>query len=206
MRPSTGFGGWRIVGVTAAAVGLMTATILAAKGASEEAFHLLLRATALASLVLFLSAFLAAPLHQLHATRAFSWMRANRRYLGVSFAVSHFVHLAAILILVRISDTFSGKLEISTVLGGGLAYLFLAAMVATSFDRTAARLGPRAWKALHTTGMYFLWFVFFITYLPRAAHSPFYVAIVVALLGAIALRALRRLRPGRAARPVRSVA
>jgi hypothetical protein len=197
MRANGSIGGWPIVGAAAAAVGLMTAVILLATGASEEGFHLLLRATALTSLALFLSAFLAAPLQQLRPTAAFAWMRANRRYLGVSFAVSHFVHLAAILTLVRSSESFSGELEASTLLGGGLAYVFLAAMTATSFDRTAAWLGPRRWKALHTTGVYYLWFVFFITYLPRAAHSLFYIGIVLLLVAAIALRVLRRLRPAR---------
>lgn len=197
MGRDQGVGGWRIVGVTAVAIALMTVAILVATGASEEGFHLLLRATALTSLLLFLSAFLAAPLHQLRPRPAFAWMRANRRYLGVSFAVSHFVHLAAIVTLLRSSARFSEELETSSLVGGGLAYVFLAAMTATSFDRTAAWLGPRRWKSLHTTGVYYLWLIFFITYLPRASESSLYVLIVALLVAALALRVLGRFTVGR---------
>jgi sulfoxide reductase heme-binding subunit YedZ len=200
MGANRSLSGWPIVGVAALAVALMTAVILVSTGASEEGFHLLLRATALTSLILFLSAFVAAPLRQLYPTRAFAWMRRNRRYLGVSFAVSHAVHLAAILTLVRVSETFADQLEASTVIGGGLAYAFIAAMTATSFDRTAAWLGPRRWKILHTTGVYYLWVIFFVTYLPRAARSFVYVAIVGVLAAAMALRILRRLGPTRRTR------
>ncbi len=83
------------------------------------------------------------------------------------------------------------------MLGGGLAYVFLAAMTATSFDRTAAWLGPRAWKALHTAGVYYLWLIFFVTYLPRLGQSVIYVLIVGLLVAAMALRVSRRLRGGR---------
>ena len=33
---------------------------------------------------------------------------------------------------------------------GGIGYAFIIAMAATSFDRTAAAIGPRAWRILHT--------------------------------------------------------
>lgn len=36
------------------------------------------------------------------------------------------------------------RVNIITWVGGGLAYVFIAAMTATSFDRTAALIGPRA--------------------------------------------------------------
>jgi hypothetical protein len=61
-------------------------------------------------------------------------------------------------------------------------------MVATSFDRTAAWLGPRRWSALHTAGMYWLWFIFFASFAPKSPSSPLYAALALGLLAALALR------------------
>ena len=71
------------------------------------------------------------------------WQRRNRRYLGVSFAVSHFIHPGVILALAALDRELFWKLtNITTIVLAGAAYLFIAAMTATSFDRTAAWLGP----------------------------------------------------------------
>src|SRR5439155_1728729 len=78
---------------------------------------------------------------------------------------------------------------------GGIAYAFLAAMTATSFDRTAAWLGPRRWSRLHTTGAYYLWAIFFVSFAPRVLQSPLYWPFAIVLLAAFVLRLSdRRLR------------
>ena len=114
------------------------------------------------------------------------WLLRNRRYLGVSFAVSHVIHLLAIIALTRAAADFS--INAVTLVGGGLAYVFLAAMTATSFDRTAAWLGPWAWRRLHITGMYYNWFIFAQSYAPRAAQSLAYVPVAFICFAAIGLR------------------
>src|SRR4051812_35990758 len=98
-----------------------------------------LRATARTSLVLFVMAFTAGALAELLPSQATRWQRRNRRYLGVSFAVSHFIHLGVILALASVDQALFWKLtNISTIVLAGSAYLFIAAMAATSFDHTAA--------------------------------------------------------------------
>jgi len=164
----------------------LMALILATAGAGDAGLHLGIRATAQTSFVLFTGAFIASALHRAWPTPLSRWLLANRRYLGVSFAVSHFIHLAFIVALTLTSTEF--KLNAATVVVGGGAYMFIAAMTATSFDRTAAWMGPRAWRRLHTIGVYYIWTVFFISYAPRAIRSPAYVPIVLVLLGAITLR------------------
>ena len=67
-------------------------------------------------------------------------------------------------------------------------------MAATSFDRTAAWLGRRRWKVLHTVGGYYLWFVFLFTYLGNTARAPWLFAPVVLLLAVLAVRLYARLR------------
>jgi sulfoxide reductase heme-binding subunit YedZ len=69
-----------------------------------------------------------------------------------------------------------------------LGYAFIIAMTATSFDRTAALIGPTAWRWLHTAGAYFIWFDFAKSIFPRAIHSPFYSVFGAALVLALGLR------------------
>src|SRR5207302_1330946 len=124
------------------------------------------------------------------------WMRANRRYLGVSSAASHATHLLAIFALGGWS--LAGvvtRAGVPAAALGGIAYAFLAAMTATSFDRTAAWLGPRRWSRLHTTGAYYLWAIFFVSFAPRVLQSPLYWPFAIVLLAAFVLRLSdRRLR------------
>src|ERR1041384_7343453 len=93
--------GWRIVLVATVAVAGMAAAILAIDGATPRAFHPILRWTARTSLLLFLCAFTASSLRAAVPSRATRWLLDERRYLGVSFAVSHTIHLAAIVALAR---------------------------------------------------------------------------------------------------------
>ena len=195
-RVSTGhLAGWPLVGWCSLALLGMTAAILAWNGTGEAGSRVLIRASAQTSFVLFMSAFCASALCRTYPTGLTRWMLTNRRYLGVSFAVSHFIHLAAILTLARTSAEFANQLNATTIIGGGGAYVFIALMTATSFDRSAAWLGPRAWKRLHTIGIYYIWTIFFVSYLPRAIiESPAYAPFVIVQLTGVAIRAYARFR------------
>ncbi|MBI3770691.1 MAG: hypothetical protein HY271_19655 [Deltaproteobacteria bacterium] len=82
---------------------------------------------------------------------------------------------------------------------GGTGYLFVLAMTVTSFDRTAAWLGPRRWRRLHTLGVYYLWMIFALSYVPRAlVGSPAYAPLAAGVIAALVLRLVYR--PGRARR------
>jgi hypothetical protein len=78
--------------------------------------------------------------------------------------------------------------DATTAFAGGLGYLLLAAMTATSFDRTAAWLGPRAWSRLHTFGIFYLWFIFAFTYVGSAARDPLAAGSLLVLLVALGIR------------------
>ena len=184
--------GWPLVGWCSLAVLAFSAAALAANGTGEAGLRAVIRVSALTSLILFSSAFSASALNRLLRAPVGRWLLANRRYLGVSFAFSHSVHLIAILTLARTVPDF--KSNPTTVVLGGLGFVFIAAMTATSFDRTAAWLGPRAWKRLHTTGVYYLWFIFFATYLPGIGRSRVYLFHVSLLIAALALRLAARRR------------
>ncbi|MBI3783834.1 MAG: hypothetical protein HY270_10570 [Deltaproteobacteria bacterium] len=192
MRAKTpGTVGWRLVGYCALLLGGMTAALLAWYGTGAAGVRAVIRASAKTSLILFLCAFVASSAARRWPAPATRWLLANRRYLGVSFALSHALHLAVILILLRVDPEFA--ISRGTIVGGGLAYLFIFAMAATSFDRSAAWVGSVVWRRLHTVGSYYIWFIFFASYAPRAAiQSIWYLPLVLLLLAGLFLRLTRK--------------
>jgi len=182
--------GWPIVAYAALAIALMIAALLTVGGTGNDGLRLVIRATARTSVVLFLLAFTATALRRRWPTPATRWLLANRRYVGVSFGVSHLAHLLAILALTGWSMRgFFVEAGLTAGILGGIGYLLIAAMVATSFDATAAWLGPRWWRRLHTTGLYYLSGVFLATFAPHAATAPLvYGSFTALLLAAIVLR------------------
>jgi hypothetical protein len=174
--------GWPIVGLAAVVVAAAAAAVFGLYGTEAEGWRMLIRTTARISGLVFLAVFLAAPLRRLRPDRATAWLLRNRRFLGVSVGVAHAAHAVAIAVFVRLTghETPAGTLAAAL-----LAYAFLAAMVATSFDRTAAALGRRAWRRLHVTGLYYLWFVFGFTF-GGAASAGDAVSGAFALLYALA--------------------
>jgi hypothetical protein len=194
------FVGWSLVGLTAVILLVLLGIVGLTGGDGVDATRRGIRVTARVSVTLFLLAFTASALWQLFPGAFTRWQRQNRRYLGVSFALSHFVHLAAILTLGVIApNELAALTQPASWILGGLAYVLIAAMTATSFDRTAKLIGPRAWALLHTIGAYYVWIVFANSYISRAVTMPEYIAPAVAVVAALAVRIVARIRKGRAA-------
>ena len=188
--------GWRLFGLLALGVTSLLAVILSLVGTDERGLRILVRASARTSATLFLLAFVASSLRQLFRAPFTAWLLRNRRYVGVSFAFSHLLHLVIVASLaVSFPHPFyEQSVNLVVVGGGGVVSLFVAAMAATSFDRTAAWLGPRRWKALHTVGGYSIWAVFAFDYVQLAFKSVLYVPIALAVLGTLGLRMAARVQ------------
>lgn len=181
--------GWPIVGVSAFALAVMAGALLAAEGAQEEGIRVLIRASARTSLALFLAAFVASSARRLWRTDATAWLLRNRRYLGVSFAVSHALHLAAIVTLAaRWPESFWPKTSDVTLFGGGLGYLFILALTMTSNDAAVRGLGLARWKLLHRAGVWYLFGIFLLNYGPAFLASPAYLPASLAVLAALGIR------------------
>ena len=71
---------------------------------------------------------------------------------------------------------------------GGIGYAFIIAMTATSFDRTAAALGARAWRRLHLVGGYYLLFQFTVSFGKRIPEMPLYALFLIPLVAVFAVR------------------
>jgi sulfoxide reductase heme-binding subunit YedZ len=194
--------GWRLTSLLALLLTAMALCLLSVEGWDAEGIRLVIRATARTSLVLFVLAFTASAMVELLPAEATRWQRRNRRYLGVSFAVSHLIHLIAILALASIDAALFWKLtNINTIVLAGTAYLFIAAMAATSFDRTAAWLGPRKWRRLHLLGGWYIWISFAVAVGKRVPLDRFYwpMAALVIAAGIVRLVAMWRRNRRRAA-------
>ena len=184
---------WSITGWLAVVLVAMVCVILALSGWNEEGLRTTLRVTAGTSVVLFGLAFSASSLFGLRRNPATTWLLRNRRYVGVSFAVSHFIHLVLIAaVAIEYPHPFFDERGPTAFIGGGLAYAFIAAMTATSFDKSARWLGPKRWKALHTVGGYYILVVFARRYILAAIGSPAYIPLAALTFIIFFLRMWRR--------------
>jgi DMSO/TMAO reductase YedYZ heme-binding membrane subunit len=180
--------GWPMVGWAFIALSAMVLLTLGIFGFTEEGLHAIIRYTARTSLALFGAAFVASSLRVLWPTAATRWLLVNRRYLGVSFAVSHAIHMTAIIVLAKTSSAFRADASMVTIVFGGFGFVVAGALAATSSNRAVAALGARRWRALHKFGVYYLWFIFAVTYIPAAFVHPTYIGFVALLVAMLALR------------------
>ncbi len=179
--------GWNIVGYTALIISVILILILSINGIDEQAMRIAIRVTARSSCLLFLCAFLASTLRKMRSDKLTKWFVKNRRYLGLSFAVSHSFHALAIIGLALLATEGT----VGTDHGGNLGYFFIIAMTATSFRRTADFIGDRGWKILHTVGMYYLWLAFTYSFGHRLLGGDpwfIYLPFTFLLIAAIILR------------------
>ena len=187
--------GWRLTGALSLLLAAMALYFLSVDGWDADGIRLVIRATARTSLVLFVLAFTASAMVELLPSEATRWQRRNRRYLGVSFAVSHLIHLIAIVSLAVLDKALFWKLtNLGTIVLAGAAYLFIVAMAATSFDRTAAWLGPRKWRLLHLLGGWYIWISFAVAIGKRVPIDRFYwpMAALILAAGLVRLAAMWR--------------
>jgi DMSO/TMAO reductase YedYZ heme-binding membrane subunit len=160
------------------------------------------RLTARASFLWFVAAWSASALARLWPGGWRAALLRRRRSVGLGFAATHTVHLAALLTAIFI---FGHGSKMVTVIGGGIGYLFVFAMAITSNDASVRRLGPRRWRLLHATGGYVIAGIFAFSYLGRVPAQPWLGIPALSLLGLAALLRilawLRRRGYARAAAP-----
>jgi DMSO/TMAO reductase YedYZ heme-binding membrane subunit len=86
------------------------------------------------------------------------WLLRNRKYVGMCFAVA----MAWQGLFIFIMSFFFSEYYYEDVyllrdeLEGSIGYIFLPAMVLTSFHFVRKHLSPRQWKLIHKSGLYFL--------------------------------------------------
>ena len=138
-----------LIGGTAVALLLLALLAVCEHGFGEAALRSIVRGTARVAVTLFSLTFATSSLHAVRRSHATKWLLANRRYLGLSFALAHTDHLLSLLALgVCFPDPFVDDLDSATLIGGGIAYAFLALVLS---ERVVARgAGGRSTRSVRT--------------------------------------------------------
>ena len=169
------------VAITAAVAGLY----FAAAGIDAESMRVALRSSAHASFIVLLVVFVARPLRQMLQTPLTAALLRNRRLLGVAFAGIHTAHLGLILLQARWIEEYTFSIVENAL--GGLIYLLIFLLFATSFDRTARALGPGNWRILHKIGLYAIFGASLQTIVPDSREQVLGINGALTLLAAAAL-------------------
>lgn len=187
MKPLTPPSGWKLFAVLAGLTLAMTAVVLASQP-DPDGLRSAIRATARSSFALFLLAFLASSLVTLLPGTPSRRILQERRYLGLAFAFSHTVHGMLIYRYAQqFPELFWANRTLTSSLPGTLGYLFLLLTV-TSFKAPMRLLGGRAWRALHSTGMWVLAAVFCLSFYKRIPMGGWYPLAFALMCSAIAMK------------------
>jgi DMSO/TMAO reductase YedYZ heme-binding membrane subunit len=183
------FEGWRLFAVLMLTLTVLSLWITAMHAFDADGLRQVIRFTARTSLLFFCMAFAAASLARLWLNGWTRWQRRNRRILAVTFAGSHGLHAIAIAAFATIDHAgFIAATSMVTYIFGGIGYCVIVAMTATSFDRIADLIGPRARRNLHLFGGYYLWLQFMVSFGMRVPAMPLYALFLIPLLAAMAAR------------------
>jgi methionine sulfoxide reductase heme-binding subunit len=161
---------WEIVTLTSISVATTMLLLLFAHGLTETGVLLTIRATGRMSFPLFLMLSLSGSLYKLIPTRSAYWLLANRKYLGLAFAIVYLYHalgFTTLIIMTREPNIEGLELILSII-----CYGFLVAMTVTSFRTIRRRISPWLWNSLHGIGMLFFWYFFLQEFMHRAEENP----------------------------------
>ena len=181
---------WPILGVSVAMV--LSGYLMMPELSLDDEIGYMLRVTARVAFLFLMLAYLARPMRMLFGNVSAardgvrSWLK-HRRYFGLAMAFAHTVHAGYVLALPLVLGV---ELEIGIIVGGGLAFVLMWAMAATSNDASIRALGKN-WRRLHLLGLHYLWIIFMQSFVGRVFvedADPIYAVLVVFGLLGLALR------------------
>jgi len=194
MKPLTLPSGWKLFIALAGLTVFMTAVILLSYPPGADGLRSAIRATARSSFALFLLAFLASSMVILLPGIGCRWLLRERRYVGLAFAFSHTVHgLLIYRYAQQFPELFWAGRTVTSSLPGRIGYLFLLLLSVTSFKAPMRLLGGRAWKALHSTGMWVLAGVVCLSFYKRIPMGSWYPLAFALMFSAIAFKLTAKL-------------
>ena len=194
MKPLTLPSGWKLFAALAGLTLCMTAAVLLSYPPGADGLRSAIRATARSSFALFLLAFLASSLVTFLPGSGSRRLLRERRYVGLAFAFSHTVHgLLIYRYAQQFPELFWAGRTVTTSLPGSIGYLFLLLLTLTSFKAPIRLLGGRAWKALHSTGMWVLAGVFCLSFYKRIPMGGWYPLAFALMFSAMALKLTAKL-------------
>ena len=190
--------GWRITTLVTCLIVAGLVINFGLAGGNAPAITHAIDATGRSSLILFAIAFTASSVVSVWPSSLSRWSLRNRRWIGLSFASSHFIHLGLIISMtVFFPDPFVRDQSMAQWVFGGLAYGFVLLMALTSTDQAQRWMGMKTWKRLHFVGSHWIWTLFLLTYLKHVKQGPmwFYLPFLVFTLALIPIRYAKHTPP-----------
>lgn len=180
--------GWNIVRYIVGLSIVLFIGIFLYNGVTEEATRICIRLSASIAALLFSVAFVASSIQYFFKGLFTFWLLSNRRFWGISYAILHIIHLAFLVFLqFRFHPVFDLAASTS-LMAGGLAYLFTFFMLLTSFDTFRSRLSIRSWIFIHTIGGYWIWIIFMNTYISRLDTELSYLPMLIIFVFTLFMR------------------
>lgn len=159
--------GWNLFWLLSALVSVTMLIAMSRSGVSSpEGISSLIQLSVRLAVPLLYLTFAASAVQTLFRGPIGRWFFRNRKYLGLSFAAAMAWQGLFIVWLVTVyRDYYIEEVYVlRDAIEGVVGYLFLAAMVLTSFRFTRKRMNPGTWRLLHLSGIYFLWAYAFSVY------------------------------------------
>ncbi len=161
---------------------------------SEDGPLLWARYSANLSFIYLFAAFSASALNLRFNNQITKFLLRNRRYFGLSFALAHSFHLAALIYF------FSGTNDepsMVSIVGGGLGYLLMYAMAFTSTDKMVRRVGIKNWKLLHTVGINYLVIAFLFAFISSIFQKEIYSIYTIFTFAVLTIWTLKLMNKAR---------
>ncbi|MCP3725265.1 hypothetical protein M3I53_19420 [Paraburkholderia sp. CNPSo 3272] len=185
--------GWNLFGVLTVIVTLFALTAFAIAPNEVESLQYAIRATARTSFILFLTVFLATSFARLVPSALTRALVRERRYIGLSFAASQFLHAVALIIYIRTApDSFWVGRTPATNIPGSIGYLMILLLTVTSFAMPARLVGPANWRRLHLAGVWIFAVIFAASFLTRVHQHAGYLVPGMIMVVAMLLRMAER--------------
>ena len=182
-------GNWKL---TYIAVGLSMGWFIGVfllNGFDELSVRSNIRWSARFSVICFCLAFGASAFHRLAQNSVSTWLLKNRKYLGISFAIIHLIHLLFLALLHYYFHQVFVERSIIELALGGLAYVFILLMLLTSFNPIKKLMSQSTWTILHTLGGYWILIVFSNSIIGRVVSGKYaYLPLAILLISVFLLR------------------
>ena len=153
------------------------------KDSLQQALYMV-RGTARVGLPLVLIIYTASAAYKLWPNRMTSSIFKNRRSWGLAFALTHTIHLFAVINYVNLPGMIDpGPLGI-------LGYSFIYLMAFSSNTNSIKQLG-RWWKRIHTVGVNVIWIYYLVAYtqmLFEPELRPVGIVVLPLLIAALVIR------------------
>jgi hypothetical protein len=151
---------WKLFFIGSGLISLSTLlTMVQLDLSSAESISSMIKYTVRCAVPFLFLVFMASSLQVVWPSLFSRWLVRNRKFLGLCFASAMAWQALFILWLVNIHSHYYVEevYNLSDTIEGVGGYLFLLAMVATSFEFGRSRLTLKQWRNLHKAGIYYLW-------------------------------------------------